>query len=58
MAPHAGIEARRFGRGATGGWIFTPSRPVPPAAPVVAFMHGWGATNPNHYGAWIEHIDE
>jgi acetyl esterase/lipase len=55
-APHARTVARLFGRGATGVWVFTPSRPVPSTAPVVAFMHGWGATNPNHYGAWIDHI--
>jgi acetyl esterase/lipase len=55
-APHAGIEARRFGQGAAGCWIFTPSRPVPRQAPIVAFLHGWGGIDPDYYGAWIEHI--
>jgi dienelactone hydrolase len=24
--------------------------------PVVLFLHGWGATEPHFYGAWVEHL--
>jgi pimeloyl-ACP methyl ester carboxylesterase len=25
-------------------------------APLIVFLHGWGATNPAVYGAWIDHL--
>jgi pimeloyl-ACP methyl ester carboxylesterase len=37
-------------------WIFEPADPKPQSAPVIVFNHGWGATNPRVYGAWIKHI--
>jgi pimeloyl-ACP methyl ester carboxylesterase len=43
-----------FGKGAQAAAVFTP--PGCPSAPVVVFLHGWGATDPSFYGAWIEHI--
>lgn len=55
-APHAAVNARSFGEGATSYWVFTPGEPAPARAPVIVFMHGWGGMNPNHYAAWIEHI--
>jgi pimeloyl-ACP methyl ester carboxylesterase len=43
-----------LGKGAETATVFTPSGC--PTAPVVVFLHGWGATDPLFYGAWIEHI--
>ncbi|NOX97817.1 MAG: alpha/beta hydrolase [Nitrospirae bacterium] len=45
-----------YGEGADQYWIFEPADPTPESAPVIVFNHGWGATNPKTYGAWIEHI--
>ena len=42
------------GKGAQAATVFTPSGAA--TAPVVVFLHGWGATDPLFYGAWIEHI--
>lgn len=50
------LTKRSFGSGAASYWIFSPSTPIPPSAPVVVFLHGWSAMDPNIYGAWIEHI--
>jgi acetyl esterase/lipase len=29
---------------------------APAAVPVIVFVHGWGAMEPEGYGAWIEHL--
>lgn len=55
--PHAAISASRHGKGDHEFWIFEPSEPKPlKPAPMVVFIHGWGAMSPNIYGAWIEHL--
>jgi acetyl esterase/lipase len=36
--------------------LFEPAKPAPAFAPVVVFYHGWYATSPGVYGAWIEHL--
>lgn len=36
--------------------IFTPATPLPEEAPVVLFIHGWGAMTPETYQAWIDHM--
>jgi len=53
---HASVRKQRYERGAAEYWIYEPDRPRPSTAPVIVFSHGWGATNPQHYGAWIEHL--
>lgn len=53
---HAKVEKKRFGTGGAEYWIFEPAAPRLDKAPLVVFMHGWSATNPQAYGAWIEHI--
>lgn len=55
-APHARVIAREVKTGAQGWWLFTPADPVPAKAPVVVFLHGWGAMNPRIYRGWIDHI--
>ena len=39
-----------------GFWIFEPAIPPRDEAPVVAFFHGFGASDPSKYGAWIDHL--
>ncbi|HEX6997688.1 MAG TPA: alpha/beta fold hydrolase [Gammaproteobacteria bacterium] len=58
------VEAAAHGEGNDRYWIFTPAGRTTAVAvpasvtdvPVVVFLHGWGAMNPVHYGAWIEHL--
>ncbi|MCA8914778.1 MAG: alpha/beta hydrolase fold domain-containing protein [Planctomycetes bacterium] len=43
----------------TGGehyWLYTPAEPTPKNAPVVVFVHGYGALEPKSYDAWLEHL--
>jgi dienelactone hydrolase len=54
--PHKKLRAEEFGFGARSFWIFEPAQPTPAVAPVVVFYHGWYATSPGVYGAWIEHL--
>ncbi len=53
---HDSVDAMRVGEGPTEFWIFTPADPRPDEAPLVVFMHGWGALHPRAYGAWIQHL--
>ncbi len=53
---HTGVAAELVRSGARGWWLFTPTGPAPSSAPVVIFCHGWGATEPAVYRAWIDHI--
>ncbi|MFT4664767.1 MAG: pimeloyl-ACP methyl ester carboxylesterase [Polaribacter sp.] len=39
-----------------GFWLYQPASPTPSAAPVVVFLHGYGAYNPMIYGKWIKHL--
>src|ERR1700753_2324847 len=42
--------------GGQGGWLFLPEEPTPRKAPLVIFCHGWAATSPRGYRAWIDHL--
>ncbi len=53
---HAAVAVVEKQSGAQGWWLFTPADPVPKTAPVVVFLHGWGAMNPAVYRGWIDHI--
>jgi len=53
---HREVVAAAHGRGATQYWLFEPAAPAPKSAPVVVFLHGWGAISPEPYRAWIDHI--
>jgi predicted esterase len=37
-------------------FLYEPADPVPATAPVVLFLHGLGALDPETYSAWIEHM--
>jgi len=54
--PHKELRAQEFGAGPRSFWLFEPAKPAPACAPVVVFYHGWYATSPGVYGAWIEHL--
>lgn len=54
--PHRDVRTTRLGTGAREVYVFEPATPTPTRAPVVVFGHGWAATNPDHYAAWIVHI--
>lgn len=54
--PHADVVQSVHGDGPDQYWIFEPANPRPATAPVVVFCHGWGATSPRAYGAWIRHL--
>lgn len=53
---HSKIKSGEFGSGDFKYWLFEPDEPKLNSAPLIVFNHGWGATNPEFYGAWIEHI--
>ena len=53
---HSGVRQSRYGFGARGFWIFEPTDPTPPSAPLIVFNHGWSAFFPIAYKAWIEHL--
>jgi acetyl esterase/lipase len=64
-----GIRAQHFGpwpaetQAATGYWLFEPIGPRDTGTPVadaglplVIFLHGFTAINPDSYGVWIDHL--
>jgi pimeloyl-ACP methyl ester carboxylesterase len=50
------VTAERIGEGGREVWIFTPAGVQLAQAPVVVFVHGWGAMDPYLYGGWILHL--
>lgn len=54
--PHADVAMTIIGSGAEKVWIFEPAKPSPEKAPVVVFLHGWGAVGPTYSIEWIRHI--
>jgi poly(3-hydroxybutyrate) depolymerase len=53
---HSTVTKSRYGEGAEEYWLYEPASPKPYSAPVIIFLHGWGATNPKPYEAWMEHL--
>lgn len=53
---HNRVMYNKIGKEARAAWIFTPEAPRPRSAPVIVFLHGYGAHNPYSYGGWIEHL--
>jgi acetyl esterase/lipase len=53
---HEHVRKNVIGKGDCECWIYEPSEPTVKTAPVVVFYHGWTATNPKAYGAWIKHL--
>jgi pimeloyl-ACP methyl ester carboxylesterase len=53
---HAKVSQHLIGHGDTEIRMFLPAEPAPKSAPVVVFLHGWGAMSPAGYQAWINHL--
>jgi len=53
---HEMVKENVYGQGEKQFWIFEPASPTPESAPVIVFNHGWGATTPTFYQAWINHL--
>lgn len=60
---YEGVSAQRFGTPPSGFWLFEPTHlrlddASPPAhpLPVVIFIHGYTALDPDVYRGWIDHI--
>jgi hypothetical protein len=53
---HAGFIMTDCAEDANGFWLFEPAAPTPKTAPVIIFMHGYGAYNPMVYGKWVKHL--
>lgn len=52
-----GIVKRAVGRVGASTFVFHAAGAAPAdGRPVVVFLHGWGAVNPQSYGAWIDHL--
>ena len=53
---HKTVNMFHYGRGDHEYWLIEPASPRPDTAPLIVFNHGYMATTPQHYGAWIDHI--
>lgn len=53
---YGNVNVTNYGEGENQYWIFEPNSPKPSSAPVIVFLHGWGATTPTFYRAWINHL--
>src|SRR5688572_22766385 len=53
---HPRISRHATGEGADDATIFWPEPAASAPLPLVVFTHGWGAVNPAHYQAWIDHL--
>lgn len=63
LGRYEGVVATRFGEAPRGYWLFKPTEPreddgdgIGGALPVVVFLHGFTAVNPERYLLWIEHV--
>lgn len=53
----ATVVKRGLGTAGAGTFAFYKSGPAPKEGrPVAVFLHAWGATDPQYYGAWIDHL--
>jgi acetyl esterase/lipase len=53
---HGAVASSLHGTGGTSYWLFEPQSPAPAIAPVIVFLHGYGAIDPGAYQAWLEHL--
>ena len=50
------VVKRAIGRASAGSYVFHAAGQPSEPRPVIVFLHAWGATNPQVYGSWIEHL--
>lgn len=55
---YGAVERTRVGESPAGAYVFKPDGPhqADAALPLVIFVHGYTAVNPEVYGGWIEHL--
>lgn len=53
---HAEVTVHQYGTGGWSYWLFEPAGPTPETAPVIVFNHGYAATEPQWYQAWVTHL--
>ena len=53
---HKSVTTHEHGEGAQRYWVYLPAEPAPKDAPVVCFVHGFGAFQPAPYIEWLHHI--
>lgn len=55
----AGVASERVGSAPDGAWLLTPAGATAAelaAMPVIVFLHGFTATDPERYWAWLDHL--
>src|SRR3954453_16509057 len=50
------VVKRAVGRASAASYVFHAAGAAAEPRPVVVFIHAWGATNPQAYGGWINHL--
>lgn len=50
------VSKRAVGTASAATYVFHAAGPAAEPRPVIVFLHAWGATNPQVYGGWIEHL--
>jgi dienelactone hydrolase len=50
------VVKRAIGRASAATYVFHAAGAAAEPRPVVVFIHAWGATNPQAYGGWINHL--
>jgi acetyl esterase/lipase len=53
---YGAIVKTQYGQGAQEFWIFEPADPTPQTAPLIVFNHGYAASIPFYYEAWVDHL--
>ncbi|MEL6925054.1 MAG: alpha/beta fold hydrolase [Bacteroidota bacterium] len=53
---HQEVKQFDYAKKPDGYWLYEPAAPRPASAPVIVFLHGYGAYNPMIYGNWIRHL--
>lgn len=53
---HSSVVVQQHGEGRDEYWLFLPDHPMPQQAPMIVFLHGWTAMDPQPYGAWLRHM--
>jgi hypothetical protein len=53
---HAAAAVTAWGRGENRYWLYEPAQPTPPEAPVLLYLHGYGALEPGGYDPMLTHM--
>ncbi len=53
---HASLSVTAYRSGVQRYWLYEPAEPTPASAPVVLYLHGYGATEPDAYHDLMAHM--